>query len=359
MKNPKQFDQLNKPNSLQICSCCVLPETFPGIRFNAKGICNHCQRFEANKDKLIDDKARYRRKFFELTSRVKQLNQTNRRPYDVLMAYSGGKDSSYTMQLLKENFDLRILAMTFNNGFVSEGALKNIHSITEALGVDHIMISPNQNFLRHAFKRSLHSPVYTLKTLERASSICNTCMNMTKSILLKYSLMLEIPMIAFGWSPGQAPVQSSVMKWNLSMLRQAQRTLMDNLGKIMNVDWRFLLIDEMEIEWFSRRQGKSGLFLYNINPLAFLEYNEGKILMNIVRLGWEAPKDTDANSTNCLLNAFANRVHEDQYGFHPYAFEIAGLVRGGHMTRQDGLAKLAVPPNEKIILETKAKLETC
>ena len=27
-------------------------------------------------------------------------------------------------------------------------------------------------------------------------------------------------------------------------------------------------------------------------------------------------------------------------GYHPYAFEIAGLVRDGHMTREEGLAKL-------------------
>ena len=50
-------------------------------------------------------------------------------------------------------------------------------------------------------------------------------------------------------------------------------------------------------------------FPYNIHPLAFLDYNEDKIVGEIKQLGWQMPDDTDSNSTNCLLNAFANDVH--------------------------------------------------
>ena len=56
-------------------------------------------------------------------------------------------------------------------------------------------------------------------------------------------------------------------------------------------------------------------------------------------MGWNQPKDTDTNSTNCLLNAFANQVHEKSYDYNPYVFEISKMVREGVMTRQDGLRK--------------------
>jgi hypothetical protein len=75
--------------------------------------------------------------------------------------------------------------------------------------------------------------------------------------------------------------------------------------------------------------------------LAFFDYDEEAILEKISALGWRLPGDTDGNSTNCLLNVFANRNHLRRHGYHPYAFEIAGLVRGGHMSREEGLAKLA------------------
>jgi len=87
-----------------------------------------------------------------------------------------------------------------------------------------------------------------------------------------------------------------------------------------------------------------------------LDYNEEDILNAIKEIGWVNPKDTDSNSTNCLLNGFANQMHIKQYGFHPYAFEIAGLVREGYMTREEGLKKLSVPPDPEVIKYVKKKL---
>ena len=49
------------------------------------------------------------------------------------MAYSGGKDSSYTLKLLRERYDLKILAFTLDNHFVSPVAWKNIDAITDIL----------------------------------------------------------------------------------------------------------------------------------------------------------------------------------------------------------------------------------
>jgi hypothetical protein len=103
--------------------------------------------------------------------------------------------------------------------------------------------------------------------------------------------------------------------------------------------------------------GEEKLHYYNVHPLAFLQYNEEKILEAIKKLGWEMPDDTDANSTNCLLNSFANQVHQEQYGFNPYAFEIASLVREGIMTREDGLAKLSMPADQNLINCIKNQLD--
>ncbi|WP_269849851.1 adenine nucleotide alpha hydrolase family protein [Methanosarcina horonobensis] len=45
--------------------------------------------------------------------------------YDVIYALSGGKDSSYTLYKLKQDYPfLKVLAVQFDNGFISEGAVK-------------------------------------------------------------------------------------------------------------------------------------------------------------------------------------------------------------------------------------------
>ena len=56
------------------------------------------------------------------------------------------------------------------------------------------------------------------------------------------------------------------------------------------------------------------------------------------------------------MNAFANQVHRQQHGFHPYAFEVAGLVRMGVMSREEGLARLGKSGDEGVIQAVKSKL---
>ena len=350
-------ESTNQLKSLWICSLCVLPETFPGIRFNAEGVCNFCQDYQVKKARIDQEKERYHQKFLNLLNQLNQPNRPHNRSYDVLMAFSGGKDSSYTLRVLKKEYGLKILALTFNNGFLSSFALKNAQSVCESLQIDHLIVSPNAETLYQAFRESISREMYPLKALERASSVCNTCMNLVKSYLLKTAIEMGIPLIAYGWSPGQAPVQSSVMKWNLPMIRQTQVVLTNTIQKVMGEYLNGFKLSDRHFEIIKMESDDSkGPFLYNVHPLAFLDYDEDRIIKSVKELGWQSPVDTDSNSTNCRLNAFGINTHQKQFGFHPYAFEIAGLVRGGYMTREEGLEKLSTPPDEKIIQEVKNKL---
>ena len=104
---------------MKICSNCILPETFPGIKFNESGVCNHCVQAKNQTGETSGKKEKYRRRLDDLIAEVKGKAPS----YDAIMAYSGGKDSSYTLKLLKEKYDLRILALTFDNHFVSSDCL--------------------------------------------------------------------------------------------------------------------------------------------------------------------------------------------------------------------------------------------
>ena len=70
-------------------------------------------------------------------------------------------------------------------------------------------------------------------------------------------------------------------------------------------------------------------------------------------LDWQKPEDTDPNSTNCLLNAYANKIHEKTYGYNPYVWEIANMVREGVMTREDGLKSLQSLPRPDRLSRSK------
>jgi tRNA(Ile)-lysidine synthase TilS/MesJ len=324
------------------CVRCILPETFPGIRFNKDGICNFCLEFKGL-DYLKEKKAEYKQKFEILVKENKGKSS-----YDALMCYSGGKDSTYTLTVLKEKYDLNILAITFDNGFISEQAIKNIRIVTENLGIDHILFKSRFDVLKNIFSECAQNNIYPPKTIERASTICTSCMGILKFSALRMALEKNIPFIVFGWSPGQLPITSSIMKNNPQMIKMMQKAIFDPLYKVVGDKIKPYFLEEVHFKG-------SYHFPYNISPLVFLEYNEEKIHQMNAQLGWYAPQDTDANSTNCLLNSFANSVHKRQFHFHPYVFELAKLVREGYLNRDIALEKInkAEDPATVVLVQKK------
>jgi len=328
---------------MKICVNCVLPETFPGISFNQNGLCNFCQEFKG-REHLEKEKKKYRQKFEELLNKFKDSSS-----YDALMAYSGGKDSTYTLSILKEKYNLKVLALTFDNGFLSEQAFKNIREVVENLGMDHIFFKPDFSILKQIFLTGTKEDIFSRKSLDRASTICTSCMGMVKFITLRLALEKKIPFITYGWSPGQAPLSASIFKNNPSMLKQMQNAIKEPLFKTVGEKINPYFLEEKDFQ-------EKKLFPYNISPLAFLEYDEEKIFEKMEKLGWNMPVDTDSNSTNCLLNSFANLVHKERFGFHPYAFELAKLVREGYLQRDEALKRLEQVEDQNTLELVKKKL---
>lgn len=350
MKTPILFHK----NLMRICTSCILPEAFPGVSFNAAGVCNHCQRFDGKAEKLLGEKKACKRKFHELLSQQVNKSRTHsgpaaRRAYDVLMAYSGGKDSTYTMSLLKNKYRLRILAVTIDNGFLSETARVNIRTVTDKLGIDHICYKPGWKNLKKIFSAAAEREFYAKKTLERASTICTSCMGIVKSACLKMAIEMDIPLMGYGWSPGQAPLESAIMKNNPAFVRSAQQAILKPLREIIGQEIEAYFLTD-------RHYADAERFPFNIHPMAWEFYNESMIVEEIQKLGWKAPHDTDSNSTNCLLNAFANDIHIKKYGFHPYVWEIANMVREGVMTREEGYQKIYADQPLQFIIAAKEKL---
>ncbi|MCX5701479.1 MAG: hypothetical protein NTW64_00655 [Candidatus Omnitrophica bacterium] len=328
---------------MKICIRCVLPETFPGIRFNEEGVCNFCLDFKGE-EALKEEKEEYYHKFQDLIKQVKGKSD-----YDATLAYSGGKDSTYTLYLLKSVFKLRVLTITFDNGFISEQAFKNIRTVCENLAVDSMVFKADFQLLKRIFSAGIQNTMYSPKALERASTICTSCIGLVKFTNLKIALEKKIPLMAWGWSPGQAPIRSSIMRINPALFKSTQemyrKPMHDLVGDEIN---RYFLTDE---------QFKSRDFPYNVSPLAFMDYDEEKIVNKIKELGWLIPTGLDANSTNCLLNSFSNQLHIQKHGFHPYAFEIAGMVRMKVMSRKEGMEKIYNNQNnEDIVTSVRKKL---
>ena len=327
-----------------ICGNCVLPESFPGVVLNDRGICNFCLGLKKKND-LEKKKKNYRDKFEKLLSEHKEKSA-----YAALLSYSGGKDSTYTLSLLKEDYGLNVLAFSVDNGFVPDGTYRNVRTVCEKLGVDHLWLKPSFRMLARIFREGAEKNIYSPAALMRASTICTSCLTIVRFSALRLALEKRIPFLVFGWSPGQLPLSASVLKNNPEIIKAMQAA---GLGPLRAVAGDALLPYYIEEELLLEAGRRP---FYSISPLAFLDYDEKKIRQRISGLGWEEPAGLDANSTNCLLNSFANVIHENSYGYNPYAFELAALVREGYLRRSEALRKLRQPPDPKTLRWVKKKL---
>lgn len=313
---------------LRHCTRCVLPETLPGIRFDEQGVCQYC-RESAPADNDKERREHWRREFL---AAVREAAQSGRAAsHDILVAYSGGKDSTYAVYLLSHMFGLRVLAMTVDNGFMSSGALDNMRRVLDRLGVDHLLARPSQPLMRALFRQSLERDLHPARALLRASSVCTSCISVVKAMVLKAAMDMRIPFTAYGWTPGQARQEHCIIQLNPALMRATMAKTRDILVSAAGPGMA---------AYFPDLEREGAVPPREVHPLAMVEYDEERITDIIRRFGWQRPADTDPNSSNCLLNALGNREHLRRHGFHPYALEIAGIVRAGRMSREEGLRKL-------------------
>lgn len=328
---------------MRICRRCILPENFPHVIIGTDGICDYCRNYKG-RGELEKLKKEYRKKLAAVIKKFRRRSE-----YDVLMLYSGGKDSTYTLSLLKNKYKLRILALTIDNGFIPPRTYINIRNVVEKLNVDHMFFKPAFNVLKKIFVASMRRCLYPPKTLERAGTICTSCMGIIKYTALKTAIEKEIPLIAFGWSPGQAPVTSSVLGIAPLMIKSMEAVLKNPMFDICGMDIEAYFLND-------RHYAKAEKFPVFIHPLALIQYNEKKILDEIKKLGWRRPPGVELNATNCYLNPMADEAHIKKYRFHPYVMEIANMVREGYMTRSEGLRHIPFNKNQRIVRWAKKRL---
>jgi N-acetyl sugar amidotransferase len=107
--------------------------TDPDVKFDEKGVCNHCKRYdEKAKGRLFVDDAG-RQKLNKLINEIK--NKGKNKKYDCVIGLSGGVDSTYVAYQVKK-LGLKPLAVHFDNGWDTDIAKANIKRTLKKLEID-------------------------------------------------------------------------------------------------------------------------------------------------------------------------------------------------------------------------------
>lgn len=143
-KFDKSLLKYNPDLNLKRCTKCILPETFPGIKFDEKEVCNICNNYQKietlGKEKLEE--------------RVKNFRKSKNQ-IDCLVALSGGRDSSYTLHYIKKELKMNPVAFSYDWGMITDLGRRNQARLCGKLGIEHIWISANIKEKRENIKKNI------------------------------------------------------------------------------------------------------------------------------------------------------------------------------------------------------------
>lgn len=137
--NATEIDQLKR------CTRCILPETFPFIEFDHEGECNYCRNYKPQP--AIQS-------FDSLRSLVAPYKRSDGRS-DCIVPFSGGRDSTYSLHIVKKELGLNPIAFTYDWGMVTDLARRNIARVCGKLGVENIIVSADIKWKRENIRKNV------------------------------------------------------------------------------------------------------------------------------------------------------------------------------------------------------------
>ena len=132
---------------LKRCSRCVLPETFPFISFDDLGVCNYCNNYKIkNQPKPLDN----------LLAVIEPYRRKDGQP-DCIVPFSGGRDSTYALHLIKNKLGLNPIAFTYDWGMVTDLGRRNIARVCGKLGVENIIVAADIRWKRSNIRKNINA----------------------------------------------------------------------------------------------------------------------------------------------------------------------------------------------------------
>jgi hypothetical protein len=329
----------------RICASCILPDTVPGVTFNAQGICSLCEEAARAPEPIPPTGAEGEARFLKaLAPRSRSAD------YDCLCLYSGGKDSTFMLYVLAKRLKLRVLALTLDNWFLSPQTLTNIKTTLQHLeGVDHILLKPAWRLVQKSFQAGFAFEPGTPMG-DKAFMVghaCFSCFGLITACAGRLAIEKGIRNIVPGTTPGQ------MQQKNLRDLRSRYRSAGQAFRSITLPLMRELGRQDPELKARFHVKWWEMLRVPRLNLVPFydhLRYDEHEVLRTVEReLGWVRPRDTDSCSTNCQLNALGIYIHRKKYGLSPYTIPLAHEVRIGLLSREEALKAVHGELNPKIV----------
>ncbi|MFX1501454.1 MAG: hypothetical protein ACFFDH_10880 [Promethearchaeota archaeon] len=329
----------------QICSKCILPDGFLGIKLDAEGVCGFCNdpnHKNINWSRTKIDTKRRQEAFEDWNNVVKEMKKNHGKlQYDCILGYSGGKDSTALLDYLVNDLGLKPLCVTSDTGFMTDIAKENMRDTLAQIQVDHVLIEDSIPTFTKLYK--WHFFNHNSNETFLARYICDYCSDLIHSIVVKEAIKREIPYVLFGYSPDQ------IFRYFYEMPRE--EVIEDWMPDLVYNDPVF---DESDYKWYlSQEEINSGKLPRVLLPYHVISYREQDIINLVESKKYIKKGHADPLLTNCNVVHAATFYDFNRYGGILYAYQYAELVRQNPESRKKWLRVLKM--SAPLILENRFK----
>jgi glutamine---fructose-6-phosphate transaminase (isomerizing) len=327
------IDRSPTRRGLTRCAKCVLPHTFPLLRFDSNGVCSFCQEGPAvNHDNRTT-----------LESRIGKFRSKNGEP-DCIVALSGGRDSCYGLHVIKKELGLNPIAYTYDWAMVTDEARRNSARVCGELGVEHVIRSADILSKRRNIRANvdawLHRPALGMIPLFMAGD------KQFFHYASQVSRQTGVPLVIFC---GGNNLEVTRFKTGFCGIEDRSTNTMvglDRLGKIKLLAYyaknflanpRYLnrsLLDTLFAFYSTYVSRQEFLYLYK-----YVSWDEKVIADTLSKYyGWESSSDSASTwRIGDGTAAFYNYIYYTVAGFSEHDTFRSNQIRAGLITRDRAL----------------------
>jgi len=322
-----------------VCRKCVLPSTTPGIEFDQSGVCNYCNSYLPMQ--------------VEGEERLRKVIDAFRDPsakYDCMVCVSGGRDSTYTLWRLANDYKMKVLAAHYLLPFTSEQARANIQSAVDVLGIDCVNFEYPNDVHRRATRKALkawsHRP--SSRMIPIVCAHCKTWWPMAFQIARENNVSLIVI--------GSNPLETATFKrTGLGGARTYHK--LANLPRIVGISLKEAFLNPrylVSCSWstvakmYLMASHSSPYLRWRYKDLTvlrlfdYLKWDEKEVMSTIKdKLGWRNSSEVASPwRFDCRLDYVRRLMYTETIGVSELRDLFSKMIREGQMTREQALERL-------------------
>jgi hypothetical protein len=319
----KRYFQMNR------CKRCIIPDTVPSVIIDKDGICSFCA--DHKEQKYLGEE-----KLGRIIGAIKSTNSK----YDCIVPVSGGRDSTFVLYMAKAVYDLRVLAVNYDNEFLTDAAVANMKRACKILNVDYISIRSERDVYHKIVLHGIRA-VLSLGLHEISGALCRACSYGYKSAVYRCAEAHRVPLILWG----ESPIEPGRDMWS----RVTEGLRKSKLLKLLNINF-YVAEYYMLLQRFELRVPRNSILsrkppvlrnqdIREVQLFDYVKWDRRRIKETIMtKLGWEASGDHVSSwKADCLLHSLSNYCYFRMLGCTQHCIGYCLMINSGQMSRETAL----------------------